>query len=446
MHPDTRHKFGPETTPALEHDNSSKAGFYIFAAYTISFFLSLPERFPFLGTIRIDFVLAIILLALAAFDYTKQKNKYSGTEARTTKLLLAIFLYIFLTIPFTEWPGSVVKVGLPDFFKATVFYIFIVSFVNNKTLLKKYAVLCTALLLITIIEPLYYYFTVGRLGYVDYSMGPEPFYRLTGMTSQVGGNPNGLASIVAITLPFLVFFYGYYKRKAVRIAILASLPLLFITLVLTGSRSGFLAAMIAVMICVLKFKSKVVSVIVVTLLAGVLFFEAGQVYKERYLSMVESDVAGRASAVGRIVHTENALEIFIRRPLFGYGIGTYKEANWNIKGEALVSHNTYTGILVELGIFGFAIYAAFIISFFSNLRKAKERFARAAGSDPYPMVLTNIIETVLITELAFSIFAGNLSYFIFYFLGGFTVVLLRLHRTGNGLNAASERKKRAFAR
>lgn len=445
MHPNPRDRQGHDPTSTFKPAGGANIGFYILTVYTASFFLGLPGRLSFLATVRFDFVLGIFLLYLSLLYYWKQK-KASGAETNTSRLLVAIFFYIILTIPLAEWPGSVIKQGLPQFFKAIVFYIFVVCFVNDRALLKKYVLLCLILLIVIIIEPLYFYFTTGRLGYVDYSMGTVPFYRLTGMTSQVGGNPNGLANVVAITVPFLAFFFKYYKNNTVKIAILACFPLLFITLVLTGSRSGFIATMVAVLVCVLKYKSKMFSVVLIIIFAGILFFKADGVYKERYLSMVETDVAGRESAVGRIVHIENALEIFSKKPLFGYGIGTYKEANWNLMQEGLVSHNLYTGVLVELGVFGFAIFATFIVSLFTNIHKIKNTFENAAERDPYAMVLVNIIETVLISELVFSIFAGTLSYYIWYLFGGLSVILLRLHHDNKGLDVVCHQRRRLSGR
>jgi len=44
--------------------------------------------------------------------------------------------YILISIPFVEWPGSVIRRGLENFGKAVVFYFFVIKTVDSERKLK----------------------------------------------------------------------------------------------------------------------------------------------------------------------------------------------------------------------------------------------------------------------------------------------------------------------
>jgi putative inorganic carbon (hco3(-)) transporter len=412
---------------SLPQKSTLDIGFLLFLLFTISYFFRLPQRLPFLGLIRFDFILGSFLVIITLLRVASHQATNRIFQSSTSKLLLVVMVYIIITIPLTQWPGSVLKKGLPEFLKIIVFYIFAVIFITDENKLKSYINTYFVLMLIIIVEPLFLYFTQDRLGYTDYSMGDVSFERLSGTTNNVGGNPNGLASIVAITFPIIFFFYRYFQNKFVRLLLIACLPLLLITLILTGSRSGLLATIVAISICVLfRTKYKVAGVIVMLIAFGLIWSQMGDIHKQRYLSMVDETAQGRESAEGRLDHINRAISMFIEKPLFGYGIGNYREASWNLKNEGLVSHDFYTEVLVELGAIGAIIYFLFIFSIFKNLIKIKNIYKSKGRENEYPLLIANILEVILITQFVFSIFSGGLSYYIWYLLGGVSVALLRI--------------------
>lgn len=406
--------------------DGSNLGYYLFLLYTVSYFYRLPERYPFLGSTRFDFILGTVLLILVFSRIVSYQSDNVWNWSLTTRLFIGFLAYVILTIPMVQWPGTVLKLGVPIFLKTSVFYFFAVSFIQDESQLKRYVNVYLVLLLIIIMEPLFLYLTEGRMGYSDYSMGAETFERLSGMTNKVGGNPNGLASVVAITFPFIFFLFKYYRAKIVRIILLACLPASLVTLVLTGSRSGLLATLVAIMICVIKSRFKIIGVIVVVTIASAVWFQLSEIHKQRYLSIVDQTAQGRGSAEGRLEHVKQALIMFSERPVFGYGLGTYREANWNLRGSGLVSHNLYTGTLVELGAIGSIIFFMFIFSLFKNISDIKRASGNTMSNGNYCFVVAQILEVVLITQLAFSFFAGGPSYYIWYLLGGLSISTLRI--------------------
>jgi O-antigen ligase len=202
--------------------------------------------------------------------------------------------------------------------------------------------------------------------------------------------------------------------------------MLFVVLILTGSRSGFLAAVVAITICIIKSKHKTIGIVLAVIAAVVLWAQMDDMSKERYASMVDENAKGRESAVGRIGHIEKAFGMFSQKPIFGFGIGTFAEANYNLTGEVLVSHNLYTGVLVELGIIGFIIFFMYIYAIFKNLKRIKNKYYSTTGNDHYPLIIADFMEAILLTALAFAMWAGNSGYYLWYLSGGLSVAALRI--------------------
>src|SRR3990172_4981693 len=95
-------------------------GFSIYVVYTISFFLHIPARVPFLGTVRFDLLLILLILFAIPFD---RSARIQSVIDGPGKPLLVLFLYIVVSLPFVRWPGSAIHTGLPALIKAILFYI-----------------------------------------------------------------------------------------------------------------------------------------------------------------------------------------------------------------------------------------------------------------------------------------------------------------------------------
>lgn len=407
-------------------DVGSGITYFMLLIYTMSFFLKLPERIPVLGALRFDFIIGSILVLIAFFKILSQNQNRGINEISSTLVFTAIVAYIILTLPFVRWPGTVLRFGLIDFFKSAVFYIFTIAFITDQKKLKTYVFLYFILLLFIVLEPLYLYIAHGRLGYVDYSMGGDGFFRLSGTTNKVGGNPNGLASVIAILMAFIFFYYRCCSSRLFRISLISLVPVLLYALVLTGSRSGLLATLTALMVCALKSKAKALYILLIFVIAAGAWTQLDGIHKQRYETLLDKDIEGRAGVDGRIEHIKRGLSLFAERPLTGFGIGTYREANFNMLGEDLTSHNLYVGALVELGLIGSALYFLFVIGIFKNIRMLKKAsLPKAPGAKPL-LVFADIVEAALIIQLVFSIFAGSPSYYIWFLLAGISVVSLRL--------------------
>src|SRR5690606_29141626 len=74
--------------------------------------------------------------------------------------------------------------------------------------------------------------------------------------------------------------------------------------------------------------------------------------RQRYLSITSSDSKFSGTTEGRVSGLQKNFSTGMQRPIFGHGLGTSAEANFNTYGEAAPAHNLYLEIFEELGVVG----------------------------------------------------------------------------------------------
>lgn len=396
----------------------TNVGLNLFLVFIVSWFLHLGARVPILGMIRFDLILVILLTFLALTSKTRD----SAPATTTDKLLRVLILYSLLTIPFVEWPGSVIRFGIPEFIKAVVFYYFTVAFVRTEGNLKKLIFVFLACQLFRVLEPLYLHITEGYWGDVASMANWELLNRLSGAPYDTV-NSNGLAFIVCTILPFLYFLARLSWMN--RLVFLCFTPACLYTLALTGSRTGFLALIMIFVVTLVKSKHRALLGLtgVLVIVIGVLSLSADM--QDRYLSTFGAGSKNAATAEGRIAGIQTYFQVALRRPLFGHGLGTSREANANFGHRDQPAHNLYAEIAQELGFVGLVIFVIFLKSIFSGFSACKRGMVGMNVGKFLPEVV-NANEVWLWMNLLFSFASYGLISYEWYLLGGLSVAMQRL--------------------
>jgi len=94
--------------------------FILYLLFTASYFLHLPNRFPILGKIRFDVLLAGLIILLIVIESLKANE--SQEHDNISASLYYLIAYIIFSVPFVEWPGSVIRQNFYIFLKAVVFF------------------------------------------------------------------------------------------------------------------------------------------------------------------------------------------------------------------------------------------------------------------------------------------------------------------------------------
>jgi len=397
----------------------SNLGFNIYLIFTISWFLHLGTRFPILGLIRFDLLLVSLLFFLS---FQKQDDDNIIKKSQTDKLIKILVIYSVLTIPFVEWPGSVISTGIESLIKAIVFYYFTISFVQTEEKLKKFIHIFIGCQLFRIVEPLYLHITEGYWGSMASMANWEYLNRLSGAPSDIV-NPNGLAFIVCTALPFL---YGLSTLGLVnRLAFVIFSPICIYVLILTGSRTGFLGLIIIFIVILIKSNKRIFLCSAGLILVIVGFPLLDEDTQDRYLSIFGMGEKNQATAEGRSEGVTKNFLVALRRPIFGHGLGTSREVNANFAQNDQPAHNLYAEVAQELGFLGLVIVLLFIKSNFSTLAQCRQ-FLLEEKPNQLLLSMNDAVQVWLWLNLIFSFASYGLTSYEWYLLAGFAVVLQRL--------------------
>ncbi len=401
-------------------------GFRLYLIFLCSFFLHLPQRVPVLGVIRFDLLLLGMILVTILMTLKERNQK--RIQADSGKILWILVLYLVISLPFVQWPGSVLQTGAPRFMNAAVFFVYTVYFINTEQRLTSLITCYAVAQVFRVLEPLYLHITDGYWGSATY-MGPGEFLeRLSGAPSDVI-NPNGLAFVIVSVLPFL--HYLLIQRSFWwRCLYLGLLGALVYTLILTASRSGFLSLLIIVMVVVLRSKRMMTYIslgsIAVVIGLPIVIGTMTELQRDRYLSIYRHDVPGASTSEGRVSGMFDDFEVGMRRPIVGHGLGTSLEATVHATGHYQLSHTLYTEILQELGFIGLIIFLIYMRSIFRNIAASMTSAKEIWTEKHFVFGTLRALDAWIWMALFFSLASYGLTTYEWYFFGGLAVVVQRL--------------------
>lgn len=404
-------------------------GFKLYLLFTTSWFLHLTSRFPVFGVIRLDMLLIVIIITLILYIPKNRIN--AASTSKTGKIIFIMFFYSIITVPFVEWPGSVLRHGIETFVKAIVFFYFTVCLVNTERKLKIFMTVFLGCQVLRVIEPVYLHVATGYWGSVASMANWESIDRLAGAPHDTI-NPNGLAFVIVSVLPFM-YYLGFYS-KAIAIASIALAPVMLYALLLTSSRTGMVGLMTIAFSIVLKSKRKILLGLVIVVIGAAAFVRLDADQKDRYLSIFYSDTKNAATAGGRRQGIIEDFHVALNRPFFGHGIGTSREANANIGMRDQPSHNLYTEVAQELGFIGLGLFLWFIKSVIMNSSLSSRYLRLNADEKNFTFMVNRALQIWLFMNLVFSVASYGLTSYEWYLFGGLSVVVYRL---SNNLSAGT---------
>ncbi len=366
-----------------------------------------PEDFvPGLGYIPIEKILGGVALVALLFSINSQRRlKRWPTEL---KLLLALFFWQCLTVPFAWWKGGSFVWVYSKCSKAVIAAFLVIVAVSTIRQLKLLLFIQAAsVAFMTLVSVVLY--RGGRMG---------------GVLGGVFDNPNDLAMNIALNWPLCLMFLILTRNPLKKALWAAGMLVMAIGLMLTYSRSGFLAMAVATVLSLWEFgiRGKRHYLIVAAAFCGAaLLVVAPHDYGGRLRSIVSDDVRvfGDAKFAREDLLTQS-LKISATHPLLGIGPGNFQgyTQSWH------VTHNTYTELSAESGIPSLVLFVAVLVLAFRNLRRTRAS-ALFAGSQE-TQLFTGGLWAGLASYLTGAMFASTAYELFPYFMIGYTVVLYRL--------------------
>jgi hypothetical protein len=268
----------------------------------------------------------------------------------------------------------------------------------------------------------------------------------TGAAVYAGRNPNKLAYFALFGLTLL-----WYARRAIKSPIaypfwFVATAIAFITIPLTGSRSGLLNLLFFFAIVLMEGRfsyRKVAGLALVTIFITVQFgYNLSVVdllfpedvatrltrFDVRAEILEEEGLEAAGSAEGRVRTAQAAVRVWQGYPAFGVGIGNFESerAATDPFGTIGPPHNSYLWALAEGGIVTFGLYLWVYYWVFRKLRSIEWEYQARFGPVGLGWLVSGM-RTALLGFLLFSFFADMWHHVLFYIIIGICLAVIRLH-------------------
>ena len=323
--------------------------------------------------------------------------------------------------PFMNAPGCAETVE--DYYKVIVFYVLVVSSVRDEASLRT--------LLILFLTAVGLYMSHSLLEYANgrymWRMGIR---RMVGVDTSFM-DPNAFASGLVVALPMTLPLWAAKPSSGMRILLVGFTAVAGLCILLTGSRTGFLALGLCTLLCLVstgRLKTAAALLLLAAVAAPVAWCALPEELQDRYLTIIDPSYGPKnaeQSLDERFNNIEAGYEAWSRSPLLGQGPGSFMYAT----GRDIKSHNLYIQTFSELGLLGAAALAGLVGCYVLNAREAR-RLYRKHPDQPHG-VAYHVMRSVLI-GMVLLLFVGcaghNLFRYHWYWYAGFQVVALHCIR------------------
>jgi len=178
---------------------------------------------------------------------------------------------------------------------------------------------------------------------------------------------DSMAIILSLAIPMAVWLYTQYKHWVPKYLNLASIPVIFYGIFLTGTRTGLVTGMLGIMYWAFtqrkaSFHLKMIYVgLAIGLGVGVISLAPPESV-ERIFSIGKALQSGDLNS--RETIWQHSIESWEEEPLLGGGTGSLKHSLNRFHVEFDSAHNSYIQLLTEHGLIGLFIYLLMVGTLF----------------------------------------------------------------------------------
>lgn len=386
-------------------------------AYTIAVLFRPGEVFPSLGAFRLELVIAVCLaLIIVVHGRFRYLNLWSTPIIPAMMgFCLIAYLSVFQAFNMAQsWAYA-----YEGIFINLCLFVMILCLLDSPADVEKFLLVYLGLTLWLTYLPLFKYF--NDIGHVR-----GQILNIAGDTGGVAGHV-ALANVMLQSLPFSLCLIRSGRFIALRIIGLITLALTGFTVIATGSRGGFVGLIVFVVLVVWRSEKrlKAAAVAAVLLLLVPLLSGSYVAWVSTVLDLGGSDV----SAHSRLDGLRNGIEMAIRRPILGVGIGCFALARGAWFGWSIWAHNLYGELIGELGLLGVATWGALLYFCYLAIRKTKKSLAGSTDrNDRFMSGMLDACWIALGVRLAIGMFTHCLVAYIWYVIAALLAVLYRITR------------------
>jgi O-antigen ligase len=379
--------------------------------FTLLLYVRPNDLIPAMGEFPLAKIVAII--APLAYIYARHRlGKPIINWTIETKMVIVLLVLAVLFTPVAVSPGDSVSALSEVFIKTVIIFILIIGLVNTRERLQamiKLTVFCGTWLAA---------FAIKNYATGNFTLKGD---RIEGFVGGIFGNPNDLATAFNMLIPLAVAL-ALMNAGGVRLLYAFCALLLCCGVLVTFSRGAFVTLAAASGVMLWKFgRGSRSSIAIATLIAAIFLFSVfSGAYRSRLMSIFDHSADTSGSAQQRIGLMKRGIELCVRNPIIGVGMGNFHI--YSIREK--VAHNGYIETAAELGAIGLLAYLIIILAPLRGLSKIEmETMRSGVRADRDAKYLSIGLQTILIAYMINSFFSSIQYLWYLYYAAGFAIAL-----------------------
>ena len=331
---------------------------FVFARY-----IQLGARREILGTLRVEFLIGMAVIALTIFQLSSRKPIVGNSKPLLVNIGL-LFFVIIIQVPLAVDLPKAQLIFVDKVIKFSFMTFIMVVLIESPNYLRW--------LLAAYIFSLFYVYQEAVYGLITGSLlwWNQGIMRLHGAV-RLYAHPNSLASVAINSLPFVIFLFGQVQRKIFRFMLLPVAAASLTCIIYSGSRTAYVGLISLVLWWWFQSQHKKRFLVVASVIALFAIPKIPSDYIERFKSIGgQANPGGASSKEARKEVLRDAIIVFMENPL-GVGVSSFPKARELRFGRlAQDTHNLYLEVATNLGVQGLVVFFSLVTILMIYFRRA----------------------------------------------------------------------------
>ena len=401
---------------------ASAVSFRALLAFTFVLLVAPQLLFPALRPLRLAMICAVIAIG----SYILGRASRGGPlSVRSPELGAgaALAVWAIVTVPFSFWPGGSIAFLQDQYLKVLAIFWLIPNVVDTPARLRR---VMSALTLLSL--------PASMIGLTSYLSGAflanSLIDRIAGYDSPLTNNPNDLALLLALMLPVTLALVPHARGSFRRVFLWATAGVQTIAIVVTFSRTGFVALGALGTLHALRLARRrrfdLIFLALVLVACAIPVLPTGYVARIATIGNIDSDVTGSSEARWNDMVT--AAQLIATHPLVGAGVDQGVLALNDARGDTWRTvHNAYLEVGIDLGLPGIGVFAFLVARAIRTTGWALAWMGRRPGAAPAELhTLAGGIRLSLIVFAVGALFSPVAYHFYLYYFAGLAVAVRQI--------------------
>lgn len=261
------------------------------------------------------------------------------------------------------------------------------------------------------------------------------------------GLPNVWGQVLGFVLPFFVYrAIGSATNSIQKLAVIIGTFLVFLAILLTGSRGTFVAILLVLPLIAVELKVKLPTIFIGLAVGAIIIVALPSEYTIRFTSLLTGTSESGATITqdeavqGRLNSMRAGLAMFTRNPFTGVGVGNYPANYWDvaddlgfepaasdIQSDTMIRdpHSLYIEIMAETGLFGIGTFLIFFYFLLVDTYKALSLSRTSANEQQWKNWIAPIFFS-LVTYSISAIFLHGVVFRWFWLIAALALAAIHL--------------------